>query len=309
MKSWVARGRRLVERGMDTVPGRVARRFGEDRATNQAVLIAWSLLFSIFPIILALVGLIGLLLGHAGLATQARIESVVLSQMPGDAAGALDTVKQQSGIFVVVGLAGLVWSGSALFGAMEQAFDVVYRVPQRSFVRQKLMAVVMMLVFGALGAVLILSSTLLGALSFLPDALVSAAPVQPVFGVVVGCALFAAVYLVVPNRHLRLRDVWPGAVLAGVAFYALSLLFPLYLDVAGRGMNQYGKGLAVVFVLMTWAYFVGLITVLGVELNAVLFEAGDAGDAVPEAAPSSGVLRRRSPPRRPRPAGGGGAAR
>jgi membrane protein len=280
MKAAVDRARRLAVRAAATAPGRIARRFGEDGAANYAVLVAWNLLLAFFPIVLFLAAVLGLALGHAGLATRARFESVMLSQLPvqpQDTRDALDAIRQQPGVFFVIGLAGLMWSGSALFGAIEHAFDAIYRVPTRSFVRQKAMGVLMMLLFAVVAVLLIASSSalaLLRSLPLVPDAVVAAAPflaaAQPVVGIVAGLVLFAAMYYVVPNRRMALRYVWPGTLLAGVGFYVLSLLFPIYLGIAGRGMNQYGKTLSVLFVFMAWAYFVGLIVMLGAELNAVL---------------------------------------
>ena len=293
MKTLVGRGRRLAAWAVNTLPGRLARRLGEDQAGTYAVVVAWNLLLAFFPIVLFLAAILGLALGHAGLATRAQFESVMLSQLPTqpqDTRDALDAIKQQPGLFFVVGLAGLMWSGSALFGAVEQAFDAIYRVPQRGFVRQKVMGVLMMLLFAAVAVLLILSSsalTLLRALPLVPDAVLAAGPVlaaaQPVVGIGAGLILFGAIYSVVPNRRVRVREVWPGTLLAGVGFYLLSLLFPLYLDVAGRGMNQYGKTISVLLVFMAWAYFVGLIVMLGAELNAVLHEPSGESAARPAA--------------------------
>lgn len=276
----VQRGRRVFGWAIETVPGRVVRRFGSDGVTFQATLVAWNLLLSFFPIVLALAGILGLVLGHAGLATRARIESVAFSQLPnvGDARVALDAVQARSGVFFFVGLAGMLWTGSNLFGAVEQAFDAIYSVKPRGFVPQKLISVLMMFLFAAVGVLILVSSSalaLLQSLPFVPSAVLSAGPavgvVQGLFAICAGCLLFGVVYFVMPNRRMRVGEVWPGALLAGVGFYALSLLFPTYVTLSG-GMNQYGKGLSVLFVFMAWAYFAGLIIMVGAELNAVLGE-------------------------------------
>lgn len=299
MKGLVARARRLAAWGQATVPGKVARKFAEDQGPNQAVVLAWNMLFSFFPIVLALAAVAGLVLGHIGIAAQTQIESAALSrlpQSPADTQAALTAIKQQSGIFFVVGLAGLVWSGASLFGAMEQAFDLIFHVRQRSFVRQKVMSILMMLLFAGLAAVVVLSTSALALVKDLP--LVPAAVansvgvyvLQPVFGVAAGVALFGAMYYVVPNRKQKFGETWPGALLAGAGFYALTLAFPIYLRFAARGMNQYGKSFAFLFIVLTFFYFVGLITMLGVELNAVLYP-------VPVEQPANAALL--APPQHP----------
>lgn len=302
----VERAKRLLNRAMSTLPGRVVQRLGKDGAANQAVLVAWNLLFSMFPIVLVLAGLVGLVLGHVGLASRGQIESSLVSQLPTDAGQtqtALATIKQKSGIFFVIGFVGLIWSGSALFGAMEQAFDAIFERPQRDFVHQKLMSILMMLLFAVLGVVIVLSSAAVGLLAQLPlvpqewlAALGVVRAVQAVLSIAAACLLMLAIYKVVPNRPVPWAEAWPGALLAGFGFYVLSWLFPLYLHFAGSGMNQYGQSLTVLFVFMTWAYFIGVIIMLGAELNAVL--AAQRAGPHPAKAPPRGPSQAEPAPRR-----------
>jgi membrane protein len=185
-------------------------------------------------------------------------------------------VKQQSGLFFLIGFAGLVWSGSNLFGTIEKAFAVIYHTAPRSFVRQKLMSVAMIFVFVVLAGLAVATSSLLPALERLPyvPGFLTKGPagllIQLALGVVSGCLLFGAILYVVPNRRQAWRQVWPGALLAGALFELLSLLFPLYLHY-NKGLNQYGATFGLLFLLLTFFYLVGIITMLGVETNAVVY--------------------------------------
>src|SRR5437588_2509942 len=280
MKGVAERVRSLAGRAADTLPGKVVRKFGVDNGPNQAVLIAWNVLFSIFPIVLAMAAVLGLLLSSTGIKADAVYQTVLAivpdQQGRAQALAGLDAVKRQSGLFFLVALAGFIWSGSSLFGAMEQAFDLIFHCPPRPFLRQKLMGVLMMLLFTVLAGIAIGTSALLPLLKQLPVVPASwtqSATVyvlQPVVGVSAGVLLFGVLYYVVPNRRQRLGEVWPGALLAGVAFYLLTLLFPLYLSF-NKGLTQYGKSFAFLFIVMNFFYFLGLVTMLGVELNAVLY--------------------------------------
>jgi hypothetical protein len=78
-------------------------------------------------------------------------------------------------------------------------------------------------------------------------------------------ALLVALYRFVPNRKLRLRDVLPGALLAGVLIEVLSLAFPLYARIAG-GFNTYGAQFGLFFLLATWFYFLAQFVLLGAVL-------------------------------------------
>jgi len=281
----VRRARALAERAMSAVPGRVVRKFIADNGPNQAVLIAWNVLFSIFPLALAMATVLGLVLSSTGVKADA-VYQAVLAIIPDDqgraqALSGLDAVKRQSGLFFLVALAGFIWSGSALFGAMEGAFDHIFKCPPRPFLRQKLMSVLMMVLSTALAGIAIGASALLPLLKTLPvvpaswtqSATVYVLP--PVVGALAGVLLFGLLYYVVPNRRQRPAEVWPGALLAGIAFYLLTLLFPLYLHF-NKGLNRFGASFAFLFILMTFFYFLGLITMLGVQLNAVLHPAPGA---------------------------------
>ena len=118
---------------------------------------------------------------------------------------------------------------------------------------------------------------------------------QPLVGIASGALLFGAIYYVVPNKRIRFSEVWPGALLAGVAYEALSLAFPLYLQVTG-GSKQYGATFGLLFVMLNYFYFVGLITLVGAELNAVLFpvpveQPGPKGNPLPKPASEGRAVR------------------
>ncbi len=271
-----------LQRVTESFPGRVGRKFMEDRAPNGAVLIAWNGLFAMFPIALFMAAILGLVLHVAGFQAQAFYDQVV-AVVPDPAVQrevleALESVRRQSGLLFVVGLAGLLWGGASLFGAMEEAFAVIYHTTPRDFVRQKLMGFGMVLLFTVLAGLAVGTSSLLPVLKHLPnipDALTGgplALALQLLLGALAGIVLFSAIYFVVPTRPRAqpLRQVAPGALVAGVLFEVITLVFPLYLAI-NRGINAYGKTFALFFVLLTFFYLLGLVTMLGAELNAVLY--------------------------------------
>lgn len=263
-----------------SIPGRVVQKFIADNGAVWSVAIAWGALFSMFPIILGTASIVGFALGFAGVSEQ-QLFAGILSQVPeanrNDIARALHGTRQYSGIFGLLGLVGLYFSATGLFGTMEQAFAQVFRVKPRGLVKQRLMGLIMMLAFAALGGLTILTASLLPALPGLPDLplpaglLRGATPVilQVVTGLLAGIVLYTLVFWVVPPKKQDWRHVWPGAVVSGVLFEIVGLVFPLYLTV-NSGINVYGQFFATLFVLLTFFYLLGLITVIGAEVNAVL---------------------------------------
>src|SRR2546428_898001 len=266
---------------MNSTAGRVARKFIEDQAPNWAALIAWNPLFAMFPIVIFAASLLGFALKLFGQAHD-KVYSTIFSLVPTDTKQqdelikAVSGVKSNSGLLFIVGLLGLLWGGSALFGVMEQAFAVIYHARPRDFVRQKLIAFGMVLLFTLLVGVAVATSAILPALKHIPDipsflySGVSAFILQVIVGLVAGFLLFLTIYFVIPNRSQHFRKVVPGALVAGVLFEAITLLFPLYLEI-NKGINQYGKTFGLFFLLMTFFFFLGLITMIGVELNSVIY--------------------------------------
>jgi len=282
-----------LNRVTGSVPARVVKKFVDDQAPNWAIIIAWNALFAMFPVVLVVAAILGIVLQVAGITTT-QIYTRLLSLIPTDPQTVLELVKvvtgvkEQTGLLALVGLAGLVWGGSALFGAMEQAFAIVYRVRPREFIPGKLMSVAMVFLFTILAGVAVTTSSVLPALNQLPNvpAFLAgglAAVLQLVIGIVAGFILYLVIYFVVPHRRLRLGQVWPGALVAGVLFEVVTLIFPLYLSI-NKGLNAYGKTFGLFFLLMTFFYFVGLITMVGVEVNSVLHPL-DAVRPAPAAAP------------------------
>lgn len=277
-----------------SVPARVVEKFVEDQAPNWAIVIAWNALFAMFPMVLVVAAILGIVLQVAGITT-AQIYARLLSLIPNpqtvpDLVRVLTGVKEQTGLLAVVGLIGLIWGGSGLFGAMEQAFAIAYRARSRSFIPGKLMSVAMVFLFTILAGVEVTTSSVLPALNQLPNVPAflaggAAAALQLVIGIISGFILFTVIYFVVPNRKLHVAHVWPGALVSGILFEAITLIFPIYFLI-NKGLNAYGKTFGLFFLLMTFFYLVGLITMVGVEVNSVLYP-GDVLQPSPAAAPEN----------------------
>jgi membrane protein len=267
----------LKQRIARSFPVRVVKRYLDAQGPNWATVIAWNGLFAFFPIIIVTLTVLSLVLQDQGIAQ--NFEKAVVSAFPGNSSqqtqilDAINAFKRNSGVFAIIGFVGLLWGGSALFGAIEQGLSALYPCKPRDFVPQKLMASAMILLFTVLAVPLVLSSALLPALqsiSFLPSFLTSgpaALLIQVGAGILDGTLIFLAIFYVVPNRKQRLRHVIPGALTAGVLLEALTFVFPLYTKLAG-GFNTYGQTFALFFLLMTYMFFLGQIIVLGGAINA-----------------------------------------
>src|SRR5581483_411563 len=77
--------------------------------------------------------------------------------------------------------------------------------------------------------------------------------------------LFALVFKVVPDVHIRWRDVWPGALLTGVLFTVGKYLLAIYLTRTGVA-STYGAAGSLAVVLV-WVYYSAQILLFGAELT------------------------------------------
>jgi membrane protein len=261
------RFRRLADRVRGTVPFRVITAFGESQASNYAAALAFSAFLAMFPMMLGALSIIGLAIRDPG--TEARFQALILQLFPGNAqtelVHAIQGVKQSAGWFALVSLVGLVWSASGIFATMEFALTQIFGTKQRDMLRQKVMGFVMMFVLVVALAITVAANSAGGYLSpFIPYAWVLGFAI----GAAVMVTLLVLLYRFVPNRTFSLREVLPGALLAGVLIEALSLVFPLYARYAG-GFNTYGAQFGLFFLLATWLYLLCELLLLGAVFNRI----------------------------------------
>lgn len=252
---------RVVKRVAGTYPGRLIQAYGQSQAGNYASGLAFTSFVSMFPLILGLLAILGLATDSPSV--RAQFLNATLTFFPGNAhsalTSALDGVRHNSGIFGVIGIVGFLWSGSSLFTSMEYALGRMVGARQRDFLRQRAMALVMTLLFAVVVVATIFVNGALALLASVPR-------LEPVLGLVIWLTFMAAVYRFVPNRTYRLRQMWPGLVLAATLTEGLSLLWPLYTGLS-HGFNTYGSAFALFFVLAAWLYFLAQFILLGAVAN------------------------------------------
>jgi membrane protein len=214
-----------------------------------------------FPMILGALSIVGLLIRDP--ATEARFLHLIVQMFPNTAQqqllDALAGVKQSAGWMGIVSLGGLIWSASGIFSTMEFALTQVFGTKQRDMLRQKAMGLVMMLLLVvAIGATVAANSIV----NLFPMAWL----VSLVVGAIVMVTMLVLLYRFVPNRTFRLKEVLPGAILAGVLIEVLTLAFPFYQRVS-HGFNTYGAQFGLFFLIATWLYLLSQVLLLGAVYN------------------------------------------
>ncbi len=255
-------------------------KFSNDWSMNLAAGLAYNLLMSIFPIIIAVLGILGLVIGglspsaYANLTQQlghALASSGISSQQLINAS--LTSLNKSAGILVIIAVILAIFSGSRLFVFIEGCFDIIYHVRPRKFLQQNIMAVGMLLLFVVLIPVMVI--TLSGpALVLSVLHLASAGFLVSIAGIlgslIVGWLLFEAIYMVVPNQKISFRNSWLGAAVGAVLLQLYLTLFPLYVQhfINSGPIATLGSFI----ILLVFFYYFGVILFLGAEVNAYFSE-------------------------------------
>ncbi len=258
---------RLVAWVLATPPARLLVAYGESQSGNYANALAFAGFMAMFPMILGALSIVGLAIRDPQ--AEGNFQTLILQLFPGSAQPELQKaimgVKESAGWLGLISLAGLLWGATNIFGALEFALTRIFGTRQRNILRQRLMGLTTMLL---LVVAIVILVAINAAVAFVPLAGWATWIIGFLAGALVLVTLLTALYRFVPHRKLRVIDVLPGALLAGVLIEVLSLVFPLYAKVAGN-FNTYGAEFALFFVLATWFYLLSQLVLLGAVFSKV----------------------------------------
>ena len=273
MSAESSRARRAVARGKEL--GRaVVVEVRSENITFMAGSIAYHAFVSLLPFLLLV---LFLLTAVGGEALAARVvDSLVASITPPSAASedsaqsiadvlvlAAENATESAGLSVL-SVAALIWGTLRIFRGLDQAFSDIYESEATNgFLDQLADATT---VFGTI-AVALFTITLAESFVGEPSFGVADAVVRPILSALaVGTALLPMFY-VFPDEDVSLREVVPGAFVAGAGWTLLSVGFQLY--AVSTSKTAYGI-VGVIILLITWLYFGGLVLLFGAAVNAVL---------------------------------------
>ena len=270
---------RLVERfdryqqlhGWLGLPLGVVRKYGDDRGGFLAALIAYYGFLSIFPLLLVLVTVLGMVLsGNPSL--QKSIEHSALEQFPVIGPQLQENINAISGntVVLVVGVLGALWGGLGVMAATQNAFDEAWGVPlarRSNFFIQKLRSIAMLVI---LGAFLLASTFLVG----WATALQAPALVKTVLGVLAPFLLNLGLYLiafwVLTARDVGWRDILPGAIVGAAGWTALQIFGGYLVSRQIRNATQLYGVFGLVIGMLFWIYLGAQLTMYSAELNVVI---------------------------------------
>ena len=266
--------RRIAKRTFD--------QYQADGITNLAAALTYRSILSLFPGLIALVALLGVLGQYPQ--TFDAVLKIVASFAPPSTVQAVSTPVRQiithkggAGALLGVGLLGVIWAASGYVGTFSWAANVLWEAKRgRSWYRQWPFNVAVTLV-----ALVLITAVLL--------ALVLSGPVADSVGRQIGVGstglaiwsiakwpaivavvtfMISGLYYVAPNvRPPSWRWLTPGAIFAVIAWVVVSLGFAFYLANFGSYNRVYGT-LGAIVTFLIWVWLSNIAALLGIELDA-----------------------------------------
>jgi membrane protein len=271
---------------------RTLKEFSEDNLTDWAAALTYYAVLALFPALLAMLSLVGLLVDPA------RLTEALTAVIPGAAAETINPVIEQiagrsaAGFGLILGVAGAIWSASAYVGAFTRAANVVYETPEgRKVWKLKPLQLLVTLIGIVFAAVIVMMVALSGPVAEaiggaigLGDTALTVWNIAKWPVVLVLLALMIAVlYYATPNVRLRgFRWVSPGAGVAVLVAIVASAAFAFYVANFGSYNKTYGA-LAGVIIFLVWFWLINVALLFGIELDAEIERTKELKEGVPRA--------------------------
>ena len=274
--------------------------FMRNNCTYMAAGIAYWTLFSLFPLVLAGLSVLGFTSSTPE--EQGRIVEGIIKVVPVSESYLAQTIEEVAharGTVGALALIGLLFSGTAVFSAVRKGINHAWHIGQpQYFLLERAIDLVMLIGVAVLAfLVVVLSTNVLGVATAdrPPDWLtggVAGKLLLEVGALGVTYGVFLLLYRFVPNTKVQWREVWLGALIGAVLFQGVRIGFGWFVASFGSFNLVYGS-LGAVMAVLVWAYLSALALVWGAQV-AFTYSRGSGSPAATEALPE---LRPRARPR------------
>lgn len=263
-----------------------AKGFSADKGMKMSASLAYYAIFSIAPLLLIIIWLVGFLFGEF-VEGQQGVQNEVFSEFTAlfgkEVAQQIQQVLQKisvsdrSGLGIAIGIITLIIGSTTIFMEIQDSINTIWKVkakPQKGWLKMLLNRALSFSMVVGLGFLLITSlilNGLIGALSnyinrYLPDISVYVMGwINVGITFLIITILFGTIFSVLPDAKMRFRDVLGGALFTGFLFMLGRFLISIYMQFAAPA-SAYGAAGSVI-VLLLWIYYSAAILYFGAEFT------------------------------------------
>ena len=256
----------------------------QDKAPQLGAALAYYTVFSLAPLILVLLGIIGVIFRDDPQGAWDRITQQMSYFLDQSAVQVVQNIAQKasqpgkSTIATIIGVALAIFGASGVFGQLQDALNTIWGVKAKpgggiwAFLRARFLSFAMVAGICFLLLVSLAIEALLKGFSHyiqaaLPGGMVIALTVYLIFDFAVVVLLFAMIFEFLPDVEIQWRDVWIGAVLTAILFGIGKWLLGFYLG-SGAAGSAYGAAGSLITLLL-WVYYSSQILLFGAEFTQV----------------------------------------
>jgi YihY family inner membrane protein len=249
----------------------VVKKFGDDRGGSLAALLTFYGFLSLFPLLLLLVTILGLVFGNNKSVTH-DLETSALSQFPVIGTQLGDSIKalhRNSEIGLIIGILGLLWGSQGAAQSGQYAMAEIWNVP--GVVRPNFWSRLArtFLLMGTLGVFLLLSTASAAISSFLGGG----RTLEKIGGValtlLLNIVLYVVAFRILTPKQVASRVLLLGSILGGIGWTVLQLAGGLLIHRALQNTSEVYGFFAIVLGFMAWIYLGAQMTLYMAELNVV----------------------------------------
>ncbi|CAF2870001.1 unnamed protein product [Rotaria sp. Silwood2] len=280
MESTVINTRLFQYAKRETTPFRLfIQKFKHDWSFVFAGMLAFNILLALLPMAITLFGILGIVLNnHPDL--QNRIKSKIVEAFPPKASDGIREIMNMAfrklyhdaGLILSFGILFAIIGSSRLFIAIDRCLTIIYRLEERKFIKKYLLAIGMLFLFLLLIPLMIAASSIPSLLlGVIRDAggRFGVYIAGIIFSVFFSFILFEIIYLLIPNKKMKIKHTWCGAIVAAGALQLFMVFFPLFVR---KSMGSYTGQIGIAVILLLFLFYAAIILILGAQINAFFFE-------------------------------------
>lgn len=254
----------------------------KDNANLLSAALSYYTLFSLAPILLIIILIVGTIVGEQTVKTEIidQVQAIFGQKSAGAVSGMIERIRSGGSSYfaTIISLVILFFASTNLFKNLKKILNLIWGVKPKSrnwFFKQlidRLLSFAMVLIFGFLFlATFIIDTALVGFGKYLEQLLPHFAFIRFwemmnfLFSVVVMSILFAIIFKVLPETSVTWWDVWLGAVLTAILFTLGKLLIGFYIGNSRIG-TIFGAASSIIVILI-WVYYSAHLLFFGAEVT------------------------------------------